>query len=268
MIAERPPSGYDENSASGEPEQPTHKWDQKEMSFTEHLRELRNRLFICIITIGVLAAALFWPAQFAIPWMTHEYFPTIRLHAFSPVDGILTEFKVSIYGALVLGLPVVLYQVWMFIVPVFHPKTRRMVYAYVAPSIFLGACGLAFAHFIVLPRVTAALLKITDQVAESTFGIEPTLNIILIMLAAFALVFQTPVIMVLLARIGVINVPMLRKYRRYALMGILIIAGLLAPDGSPLTMAMLAVPMAVLYEVSIVVITLLEKTWKREDAAL
>ncbi|GAC1533574.1 MAG: twin-arginine translocase subunit TatC [Candidatus Velthaea sp.] len=264
MIAERPPRG-DEETPPGTPAARS-EWDQKEMSFTEHLRELRNRLVICLATVGVLAAVLFWPAQYAIPWMTHLYFPTTRLHAFGPADVILTEFKFSIYGALVLGLPVILFQIWMFIVPAFHPKTRRMVYAYVAPSILLGAGGIAFAHFLVLPRVTGALLTITNQVAESTFGIEPTMNLILVMLAAFALVFQTPVIMVLLARIGVINVPMLRKYRRYALMGILVVSGVLAPDASPMTMMLLAVPMALLYEVSIVVIVVLQKSWKREAA--
>ncbi|GAC1403409.1 MAG: twin-arginine translocase subunit TatC [Candidatus Velthaea sp.] len=264
MIAERPPLGDEESPLGSEPKRS--EWDQKEMSFTEHLRELRNRLVICLATVGVFAAVLFWPAQYVIPWMTHLYFPTTRLHAFGPADVILTEFKFSIYGALVLGLPVILFQIWMFIVPVFHPKTRRMVYAYVAPSLLLGVAGIAFAHFLVLPRVTGALLTITNQVAETTFGIEPTMNLILVMLAAFALVFQTPVIMVLLARIGVINVPMLRKYRRYALMGILVVSGVLAPDASPMTMMLLAVPMALLYEVSILVIAVLQKSWKREAA--
>jgi sec-independent protein translocase protein TatC len=241
-------------------------WDQKEMPFTEHLRELRNRLIICLVTVGVLAAALFWPAQFVIPWLARTYFPGVELNAFGPADVILAEFKFSIYAGIGLSLPVILYQMWMFVVPAFHPKTRRMVYAYVAPSIFLGLAGVAFAHFLVLPKVTASLMHITSGVAKATFGIDSTLNLILVLLLAFAIVFQTPVVMILLARIGLINSKLLRKYWRYSIMAIILLAGLAAPDGSPFTMGLLAAPMFVLYGASFWIIVVLEKSWKRERA--
>ena len=255
MLVERPPTFG----------KPGSEWDQKEMPFTEHLRELRNRLMVALTTVGVLAVALFWPAQFAIVWLKNEYLGTnVQLHAFSPTDVIFTEFKFSLYGAVVLGLPVIVYQIWMFIVPAFHPKTRSIVYAYTAPSLLLAACGIAFCHFFIIRRVLTALLSITSVVAEETFGVESTLNLILLTFLAFALVFQTPMVMVALARIGIVNVPMLRKYRRYAGMGILLLGGLAAPDASPVTMMLLAVPMYVLYEMSIWIILLLEKSWHRE----
>ncbi len=253
MIAERPPV------VSG----PEPEWDQKEMPFTEHLRELRQRLIVSLATIGALALLLFWPSQYVITWMKNEYLPAaIKLHAFAPTDVIFTEFKFSIYGAVVLGLPVIVYQVWMFIVPAINPRTRRVVYAYVAPSAFLAAAGILFCHFYIIHRVIWALIAITGQVAESTFGIEPTMNLILLTFLAFALVFQTPMVMVALARIGLVNVPMLRKYRRYAAMGILLLGGLAAPDASPVTMLLIAGPMYALYEISIWIILLLEKSWR------
>jgi sec-independent protein translocase protein TatC len=168
----------------------------------------------------------------------------------------------------VLGLPIIVYQIWMFIVPAFHPKTRRIVYAYTAPSIFLAAAGIAFCHFFIIGRVLTALLGITTAVAEETFGVESTLNIILLTFLAFAIVFQTPMIMVALARIGLVNPTMLRKYRRYAGMGILLVGGIAAPDASPVTMLLIAVPMYVLYEASIWIILLLEKSWHRESAGV
>ncbi len=233
------------------------------MGFMEHLRELRTRLLIAVGTIVGLGLVLFWPSQFVIPWLAHAYFGNTALHAFGPADVILVEFKFSIYGAIVLGLPVILYQVWMFIVPAFHPKTRSVVYAYVAPSLLLAAMGIAFAHFVVLPRVVRALLGITNHVATPTFGIESTINFILILLLAFALIFQTPVIMIVLARIGIINAQGLRKWRRYAFFGFFVLGAIVAPDGNPLTMAMLALPMYVLYEVGLLLIVLLEKSWRR-----
>ncbi len=254
MIAERP-SGVDEPPA----------WDQKEMPFTEHLRELRSRLLVSLTTVGVLSIALFWPSQFVITWLKNEYLgKNVALHAFAPTDVIFTEFKFSIYGAIVIGLPVIVYQIWMFIVPAFHPRTRRVVYAYTAPSIFLAALGIAFCHFFIIHRVLTALLGITNAVAEETFGVEPTMNIILLTFLVFALVFQTPMVMLALARIGLVNVPLLRKNRRYVLMGILLVAGFAAPDASPITMLLIAIPMYVLYEASIWIILLLEKSWQRE----
>ncbi len=234
------------------------------MSFTEHLAELRNRLMISMGTVTLLAVLLFWPSQFMILWLKNEYLPAhTALHAFAPTDVIFTEFKFSIYGALVLGLPVIVYQAWMFIVPAFHPKTRQVVYLYTFPSILLAALGILFCHFFIVHRVIDALVAITGAIADPTFGVEPTLNLILLLFLAFALVFQTPMVMVALARIGIVNVGMLRKYRRYAGMGILLFGGIAAPDASPITMMLIAGPMYLLYEVSIWIIVVLEKSWRR-----
>jgi len=145
VLAERPP--LDDEKREREID-----WDQKEMPFTEHLRELRNRLFVCVVTIAALAVALLYPAQLAIPWITRVYFGTIQLHAFGPADAIWAIFKIALYGAIVLGFPVILFQAWMFVVPAVNPRTRRAVYSYVAPSFLLALAGIAFAHFLVLPR--------------------------------------------------------------------------------------------------------------------
>ena len=242
-------------------------WDQKEMPFTEHLRELRNRLAICVGTVLGLAVLLLWPCQQAIQPLVRLYFgDKVQLHAFGPADAVWAIFKFAIYGAIVLGFPVLLYQLWMFVVPAIHPKTRRAVYSYVAPSFGLALAGIAFAHFLVIPRVIGALIGITNTIAVPTFGIESTVNLILLLFLAFALVFQTPVVMLLLARIGLVNSTLLRKYRRYIVFGMLVAGGVLAPDGSPVTMMLIASPMYVLFEASIWLIVFMERSWKREAA--
>ncbi len=250
MLAQRPPVHTDEGA-----------WDQKEMPFTEHLRELRNRLLVSIATVCAIAVVLFWPSQFVIRWMMHEYFGGIELHAFGPADVIFTEFKFSIVGGIVIGLPVLLTQLWLFIVPAIHPRTRRMVYAFIVPSLLLALLGIAFAHFVVIPRVVAALLHITDAVATPTFGVASTLNFVIVLLALFAIAFQTPVVLVGLARLGIVTSATLRHYRRHALFGFFVAGGIAAPDGNPLTMALLALPMYALYELSIWVILPLERRW-------
>lgn len=259
MIAQRTRPAASEDQATD--------WDQKEMSFTEHLRELRKRLLVAVGTVFGLAILLFWPSQYVIPLLTNAYFHGIQLHAFGPADVIMVEFKFSIYAAIVLGLPVLLYQLWMFIVPAFHPRTRRVVYAYVTPSFLLALAGIAFAHFLVLPRVVGTLIGVTNHVATATFGIESTLNFILLVLLAFALIFQTPVIMLALARIGIINSTFLKRSRRYFLFGFFVFGAIAAPDGNPLTMAMMALPMYALYEGSLWIIAMLEKSWRAQAAA-
>ncbi|MGD0052235.1 MAG: twin-arginine translocase subunit TatC [Vulcanimicrobiaceae bacterium] len=234
------------------------------MPFTEHLRELRNRLFVCILTLAGLAVVLLYPAQRAIPLLAHLYFGNIQLHAFGPADAVWAIFKFALYGAIVLGLPVILYQIWMFVVPAVHPRTRRAVYSYIVPSFLLALVGIAFAHLVVIPRVVSGLEFITQSVAEPTYGIESTINLVLLLFLAFALVFQTPVVMLLLARIGVVNSTLLKRYRRYIGFGMLVAAAVLAPDGSPVTMMLIAVPTYILFESSIWLIRAMEGRWKAE----
>ena len=259
-IPERLDSGTEPNagaSAAAETQ-----WDQKEMPFTEHLRELRSRLLIAIATVGVIAVLVFWPSQFAIRWMVQSYFHGIQLHAFGPADVIFTEIKFSVIAGIVVGLPMLIFQAWMFVVPAVHPRTRRMVYAFIVPSILLAALGLSFAHFIVIPRVVGALIGITNEIATPTFGVGETLNFVLILLALFALIFQLPILLVGLARLGIVSGAWLSKYRRHALFAFVVAGGIAAPDGNPLTMALLALPMYVLYEASLWIIYVLEKSWR------
>ena len=241
-------------------------WDQKEMPFTEHLRELRNRLMVCVGTVLGIAVLALWPAQQLIPIITRTYFSGIKLNAFGPADAIWAIFKFAIYIAIIIGMPVLLYQIWMFVVPAIHPKTRRHVYRYIWPTLLLAPAGIAFAHYLVIPRVIGALLRITATIANPVFGIESTINLVLLLFLAFALIFQTPVVMVLLARIGLVNSTLLRRYRKYIGFGIMVGGAVLAPDGSPITMSLLAAPMYVLFEGSIWLIVVLERSWKRQAA--
>ena len=232
------------------------------MPFTEHLRELRSRLLVAIGTVGGIAVLLFWPSQFIIKWMVDQYFHGIALHAFGPADVIFAELKFSVIGGIVVGLPMLFFQAWMFVVPAVNPRTRRMVYSFIVPSLLLAFAGLAFAHFIVIPRVVAALVGITDAIATPTFGVGETIGFLLILLALFALIFQLPVVVVGLARLGIVSGAWLGRYRRHALFGMVVAAGIAAPDGNPLTMALLAAPMYVLYEASIWIVLVLEKSWR------
>ncbi|HEY1728661.1 MAG TPA: twin-arginine translocase subunit TatC [Candidatus Baltobacteraceae bacterium] len=256
MLERRRPAG------DGEPSE----WDQKEMTFTEHLRELRTRLMVCAITITVIGIGMFYPSIYVINWMKHQYYPNVTLHAFGPVDAVGTMFRFSLYSAIIIGLPVIMHQIWMFIVPAIHPKTRNMVYKLIVPSIGLAIVGILFAHFVVIPVVIKGTTLLTSLIATETYGIGSTLNLVLLLFLAFALIFQLPMILIMLARIGLVSSKSLRTFRRYAIMGSLLAGGVAAPDGQPTTMMLMAAPLFILYEVSIWIIILLERSWQRESA--
>src|SRR5579872_5862846 len=228
-------------------------WDQKEMTFTEHLRELRSRLMICAVTVTVIGVCMFYPSIYVINWMKHEYFPGITLHAFGPVDAVGTMFRFSLYSAIVIGLPVIMHQAWLFIVPAVHPRTRRIVYKLVVPALGLAILGILFAHFLVIPIVIRGTTYITNLLATETYGIGPTL------------IFQLPMVLIMLARIGLVSSTSLRTFRRYAIMGSMLLGGIAAPDGQPTTMMLMAAPLFLLYEVSIWIIVVLERSWARES---
>ena len=105
-------------------------------------------------------------------------------------------------------------------------------------------------------------MQITDAVAEPTFGVASTLNFVIVLLALFAIIFQTPIVLIGLARLGIVSAPMLMHYRRHAIFGFFVAGGIAAPDGNPVTMALLAVPMYLLYEISIWIIVPLERRWE------
>jgi sec-independent protein translocase protein TatC len=237
------------------------------MTPMEHLRELRTRLMRAVVAIGICTLLLLWPAPHMIKTLVAWYFPGQTLHAFGPTDVIGAEFRFALFGGIVLGLPAIVVELWFFVAPAFAPRTRRLVYLLTAPSLILAALGIVFCHFFILPRIAGALLALTGDVAQPTFGIAPTINLILALFLAFALIFQTPLLLIALARMGLINGTMLRQYRRHALMGSLLIGGVAAPDGSPITMLLLAIPMYILYEISILILIPLERAWNTAQSS-
>ena len=178
---------------------------------------LRNRLLIAFATVGVIAVLLFWPSQFAIQWMMRAYFGGLELHAFR--DRRRDLHRVQVFGRRRYRLrhAGVAAAVWLFVVPAIAPRARRIVFVHRSVAA-AGGYGLAFAHFIVIPRVVAALLHITDAVATPTFGIASTFKLVIVLLALLhKIIFQTPIVLIGLARLGIISSAWLVRYRRHAI---------------------------------------------------
>jgi sec-independent protein translocase protein TatC len=229
--------------------------DDVEMTFTQHLAELRNRLLISIAAVVVVSGIAFPLMPRLLAWVQTHFLNGIQLHVFSPAEVISVEIKLSLLSGIVIGLPIILYQAYAFVAPALDRRVRKRIGWYVIPSFAMSALGIAFCGFVILPFVLHALFGLTQSAGlVGTYQLDPTIGFVAILLAIFAVMFQLPIVLSILASVGLVNAKMLADKWRHATVIICVLAGVAAPDGNPLTMALLALPLVGLYLASIVVV--------------
>ena len=227
----------------------------KEMTFLEHLEELRWRIIKGLAAIVIIAIGAFLYADVLIDFLTE---PTRRLEtpivlqALKVSDMFMVKIVVSLMVGLILGSPVVIYQIWRFVEPAMGRSSRRTTLVVVFfGSLFLLA-GVSFGYLILLPFSLRFFSSLGGDMVEANYSISAYLGYVAWMLLAAGLVFQLPVISFILTRIGILTPKFLRKYRRYALVAILILAAVLTPP-DPISQLFMAIPLLGLYELSILV---------------
>lgn len=237
------------------PVQPRPVSDDVEMTFTEHLAELRRRLLVVVVAVGGCSLAALAVMKYILRFVEDVFLRGIPLHVFSPAEIIRVQLKMSLLVGVVVAFPIVLYQVYAFIAPALDRRLRSRVVWYALPSFAMSALGLACCGYIVLPFVMNALLRITSNSGLiGTYQLEPTVGFITLLLAIFAVMFQLPIVLSILASVGLVNARGLARGWRYATIIIAIAAAIAAPDGNPLTMGLLAAPLLLLYLLSIIVV--------------
>ena len=229
--------------------------DDVEMTFTEHLAELRRRLLISIAAVLVVSLAALPLMGRILHFVQNVFLHGIALHIFSPVEPIRVYIKLSILVGVVVAFPIILYQTYAFVAPALDRRVRRRIVWYALPSFAMSALGLIFCGLVVLPFVMHALLQMTRSSGLiGTYQLEPTVGFITLLLGIFAVMFQLPIVLSILASVGLVNAAMLAGKWRHATIIIAIAAAIAAPDGNPLTMALLAAPLLGLYFLSIIVV--------------
>lgn len=226
-----------------------------EMTFTEHLAELRRRLMVAVIAVVAISIAAFPFMGKILRFVEGVFLRGIPLHVFSPAEVIRVELKLSVMIGIVVAFPIILYEVYAFVAPALDRRVRRRIVWYALPSFAMSLLGLAFCGFVVLPFVMTALLRFTNSSGLiGTYQLEPTVGFITLLLGIFALMFQLPIVLSVLASVGLVNASMLASKWRHATLVIAILAAIAAPDGNPLTMCLLAAPLLALYVLSIIVV--------------
>jgi len=222
------------------------------LSPVEHLEELRARLIVCAAVFAVALGLCFWQSELLLD-IAAEPLPADhrRLLTFGVTEPFTTTLTVSVYGALVLSLPVLLYQLYAYVLPAFSPAERRAVLPVLVLFPLLFVAGLAFAYFVVMPAAVGFLLGFNDGAFNVQVRARDYYSFFSLTELACAFLFQLPLAVVATTRLGIVSADSLRANRRYAYLAIAVLAAAL-PGVDPITMLIEMVPLLVLFELSIV----------------
>ena len=242
-----------------------------EQPFVAHLIELRDRLLRSVYGVAIIFAGLCaWPG----PSRLYDFLakPLIEslpagshMIAVGVVSPFLIPIKVTVLIATGIALPWVLYQVWAFVAPGLYKHEKRLVAPLVVTSTLLFYAGVAFSYFIVFQRAFPAIERMAPASVQVSPDIEAYLDFVLTMFIAFGVAFEVPVAVVIVARLGLVTVDQLRKFRNYYWVVAAGVAGLVTPP-DPASMIALLVPMILLYEVGIWFVPVFIKRTQAPDA--
>lgn len=221
------------------------------LTIVEHLDELRARLIVCIAVFIVALGLCFWQNHLLLEIAAgplpddHD-----QLITFGVTEPFTTTLTVSVYGALVLSLPILIYQLYAYVLPAFSRTERRVVLPILLAFPFLLIAGLAFAYFIVMPAALNFLLGFNESQFNTQVRARDYYGFFALTEIACGLLFQLPLAILALTRLGIVKVEQLRTNRRYAYLAIAVLAAML-PGVDPVSMLIEMVPLLVLYELSI-----------------
>lgn len=226
----------------------------RHMSVVDHLNELRGRLIISGIGFIVTFIVGFFVAKPVIIYLQNsEQAHNIQMNAFSVTDPINIYMKFALIIGLVLLSPLLMYQLWAFIRPGLYELEQKVTLSYIPMTLILFLGGVAFSYYIVFPYVLEFMISLSKMLdIQNVIGINEYFTFLLQITLPFGLLFEMPVLVMFLTRLGIITPSFLTKIRKYAYFILLVIAGIITPP--ELTSHLLVtLPLIILYEISIVI---------------
>lgn len=252
----------------------------REMTLFEHLNELRSRLFksAVAVVLGFVVGFAFRHEVFAVLIRPYcELDPALRagstmfdaercqLIVTEPLAMFFISLKAAAVIAIVLAGPIVCYQVWRFVTPGLETVERKYALPFVVISQLLFVAGAAFSYF-VIPRGLEFLLSLAGPDVVALLDANEYLGFMLQVMLSFGIAFEFPLVLIMLALMGVVSASGLRRWRRQALFGTFVAAAIITPTQDPMTMGLMAAPLVAFYEISILVARLIERRRGAEEA--
>lgn len=226
------------------------------MDMRTHLRELRSRLFKTVIAVVIGTTFAFFVSDQLLDLITEPYRIAVgndALPFFKVTDAFSAIMRVSLFAGVVLASPVILYQSWRFVAPALSKKEKRWAYPLTGVFTVLFVAGV-WVGYLALGRGLVFLLDFGGDSLQPLIGVDAYLRFALRFILAFGIAFEFPVFLFAAAAMGAVSSKMLRSNRRWAIVIILVAAAIITPSGDPMTLLLLAGPLYVLYELSILAI--------------
>lgn len=221
---------------------------ESNLTIIQHLDEFRKRIIYCIASILICSIVSY---NYSGKILYHLARPVGKLVFVRPVEAFMAHIKIAIFCGIFLSFPVVLYEIWAFVCPGLKLNERRYIVYFIPLSLLLFLAGCSFSYFIIIPFSIKFFIGYGTSWLEPMITVSNYISFFCIMILIFGVVFELPVVMLFLAKLGIVNPRMLRKNRKYAILIIFIAAAVLTPTPDVFTQVMMAVPLLILYEISI-----------------
>lgn len=241
---------------------------EEKQPFISHLKELRDRLVVCIIATGIAFIVAYYFKEKIFYFLMQPFIkvmPEKSSFIFTYVtEAFITYFKISLVVAIFAASPVILYEIWMFVSPGLYEKEKK----YAFPFIFYGSicfiCGALFCYFVVMPFIYRFFVSYAAEFIIPMPDLKGYMGLTLKLLIAFGLIFEMPLMAFYLGRAGIINHKMLSSKRRYAILGIFILSAVITPPDIS-SQIFMAIPLWGLYELSILIVRVSGKRVKENE---
>lgn len=224
---------------------------QTEQPLRDHLQEFRKRLIICLVVVAIAALACYNYVDDIIALLSG---PAGKLYFMNPSEVFFTYMEIALYAGILFTLPVLLYEVWAFVAPALWPEERRAVLVILPTAVILFYVGLVFAYYLVIPAAVTFCMGFATQTLQPMFSLESYLSFILALSLPFGFIFELPLIVVFLAKIGLVTGDFLKGKRKILIVIAFIFAAVISPTTDIFTQTMIAVPLIVLYEISLFIV--------------
>ena len=252
----------DNNSNDLEADEGNEKSEEKtDMSFLEHFGELRKRIVFSLIFIlfCFVGVAFFISDLMQNVFLKPAFDAELSLQNLQPFGQPFLYFKVIAVTGLIVAMPFILYQFWLFIAPALYEKERKWI---ATATFFTSLCflsGVIFAYFILIPTMLLFAANFGSDLIENKIDAHSYFGFITMILFASGVLFELPMLSFILSKMGLVTPKILSKYRRHSIVGILILAAILTPTPDPISQLIFAAPIFILYELSIVISWLVNK---------
>ena len=230
------------------------------VTLVEHLTELRTRLVVSMLAVGIAFVFTYVFRKTLIAWLREPVPDRFELTTLSPGEPFMTSFTVALYGALALALPVLVWQLWGFLAPAFEEQSQATVAKLVTAATFLLLCGMAFAYWVVLPNTVQFLLGFDSELYDTQLRAREYFSFASLLILGIGVMFELPIFILGLVRLGILSSARLRRNRRMGI-GICLIGVVFLPGVEFVSMALQALPILILFEASIWLSVYFERRW-------